>query len=846
MIRKTDMKKRIISAILVIVMSVMALASCAPAFNFAEEDLSAYVDFDYDKFMEALKKIEIEDGDFTTNEATRLEKVKEDLFASIASTVVKNALESDKKEEGKIGDKDVVYYCYYATDADGNVYYFSNMKESAITASSTKADHVIELGSYDDDDELKEKIAEALLKGEEDNFDFGEGENKNGYNMLVAGDFEALEKRRVNLGDKIVISYKREFKFTTYKKNAEGTSYVDAEGNDTTVPAKYVEASEKTITQICTFDLVTLSADSDDLIVKYIAEKLQADIDGAAAAKADGKSYSDKLTANVGSQVTIKDDSNATVKEFKIDGILGKDGKIDRDEPVKYTYTDVKIEFKIDREGTALEIKHTPFDKETKVYPDGLRVNNTSAQIDLKDKELTYYVFPVYYISIPDISADSVLQYIVAKNITDTYFEVFEDGYKNGEETVADLVTEIKDLFGETYDSGDDASETHKNLTALKKALADAEAAKKAAKEDLDGALQDAVDAAKEAYTKAQREAIAAAIAKLTAATKDDKTLGAEVLKEYEDDTYDKLEDEYETWITESVEKKVYELIFDDKSEICKIKEGIVYPAKLLKEFKEHLYESYEHDFYNGTYSTSSGSSSTSTKESNYKHYNGKLQDFLYDKTGAKDYANTASDRKGAIDLALEAEAKEAIDPILKLYAVAKALDAKGVGADVVKYVEADIAAGGYLARYEDNDLLSAKENKEAKELAEKNAEKNKEDALENAGKFLITDKVFKEYKKSIGYSAYRSYEKQYGEINIRASLQFNRLFYYLTCTDLYDNTEDNKTDIKYTTPEEGEDAKILFRTIEYTLVEDDGLDHDHDAEADGSHDHDGDGVADH
>ena len=833
------MKKRIISAILVIVMSVMALASCAPAFNFAEEDLSAYVEFNYEKFIEALEKIEIEDGEFTTNEATRLEKVKEDLFASIASTVIKNALESDKKTTDKIGDKDVVYYCYYATDADGNVYYFSNMKESAITASSTKADHVIELGSFDDDDELKAKIAEALLKGEEDNFDFGNGEDvKNFYNMLVAGDFEALADRRVNLGDKIVISYKREFKFKTYKKNADYTSYVDAEGNDTTDPAKYVEESEKTVSQICTFELDTLSAASDDLIVKFIAEKLQADIDGAA-----DENYTNKLTANVGSQVTLKDDTNATVKEFKIEGVLGKDGKIDRNDTVEYKYTDVKIEFKIDNMGKALEIKHTPFDKESKVYPDGLRDNNTSAQVDLKDKELTYYVFPVYYLEIPEISADSILQYIVAKNITETYFDAFEEEYKNGDKTVADLVAEIKDLFNESYKSGDDASETHKNLTALKKALTDAEAAKKAASEDLDGTLQAAVDSAKEAYTKAQREAIAAAIANLTAATQGEKTLGAEVLKEHEENTYDKLEDEYETWITEAVEKKVYELIFDN-DEICKIKEGIVYPEKLLKEFKEHLYESYEHDFYNGTYSSSSTSTSTTTKESNYKHYNGKLQDFLYDKTGAKDYESKSDTKEGRIDLAIDAEAKAAIDPLLKLYAVAKVLDDHGVAEKIVEYVNADIEAGGYDARYEDNDLLTVKENKQAKELAEKNAEKNKEDAKENAGKFLITDKVFKEYKKSIGASAYRSYEKQYGETNIRASLQFNRLFYYLTCTDLYDNTEDNSTDIKYTTPEEGEDAKISFRTIKYTFVEDDGLDHE--PEEDGSHDHDGDGVDDH
>ena len=220
-----------------------------------------------------------------------------------------------------------------------------------------------------------------------------------------------------------------------------------------------------------------------------------------------------------------------------------------------------------------------------------------------------------------------------------------------------------------------------------------------------------------------------------------------------------------------------------------------------------------------------SSPSSSSTSESNYKHYKGNLQSFLYDKTGAKDYLSTAGSEKAAIDAAIEKEAKDAIEPLLKLYAAAKALNDHGAADKVVEFVNADILDGAYKARYEDNDLLSAKENKEAKELAEKNAEQNEEDAKENASKFLITDKVFKEYKKSIGSSAYRSYEKQYGEINIRASLQFNRLFYYLTCTDLDDGEEESS--IAYTTPAEGEDAKIAFRNelLKYTIVEDD---HDH------------------
>ena len=825
------MKKRIISAILVIVMSVLALASCAPAFNFAHESLDSYVVFDYEKFKSALQNIEIEDGEFTTNEATRLEKVEEDIFASIASAVIKNALDSDKLETGVIGNKDVVYYCYYATDADGNVFFFSNMKEASITATSTKADHVIELGSYDKDDELKDKIAEALLAN--GGFDFGTAENKNGYNMLLSSDFTTAADRRVSLGDKVVISYKREYKYNTYKKDDKNENYVDANGNVTTDPAEYVIESEgKTVTEICTFALVDIDVNAIDPIVKFIADGLKADAD----AKAANANATDKYTVSVGSTVSYKDDAGATIKEFKLnDTVKITDGKIEREETAECKYSDVKIEFEVENYGTPLTVTHTPYDKESKQKPDGLRLDSTAGQIDLKDKELTYYIFPVYYLSIPAISADSVLQHIVGKNLTDSYFDIFEDAYKNGDADVTALVKEIVDLFNESYDKSESASETHKNLVELKGKYDDASAA---LKEKGDKALaedQDKVDAAEKAYKLAQREATKAAIAKLTAATFGEKNLGTELIAEYRDDTYDKLLDAYEKHITEAVEKKVYELIFEN-DEICKIKADIVYPEKLLKEFKTHLYEAYEHDFYNGSYSSSSTSS-----ESNYKHY-GTLEKYLYAATGAeKLYGSTVTDKATAIDMALDKEAKEAIDPLLKLYAVAQALDADGVAAKVVEYINKDIEAGAYLARYEDSDLLNEKENKQAKELAEKNAKENEEDAKKNAQSFLITDEVFKAYKKDIGSSAYRSYEEQYGEINIRASMQFNRLFYYLTCTDLVNNEEDNTTDIAYTAAEDG---KIAFRTISYTLVEDDGLDHD--AEADGSHDHDGDGVADH
>ena len=62
------MKKRIVALILVAVMSILSLASCSVAFDFAKEDLTNYATFDYAQFKEDLQKLVIEDGTYTTDE----------------------------------------------------------------------------------------------------------------------------------------------------------------------------------------------------------------------------------------------------------------------------------------------------------------------------------------------------------------------------------------------------------------------------------------------------------------------------------------------------------------------------------------------------------------------------------------------------------------------------------------------------------------------------------------------------------------------------------------------------------------------------------------------------------
>ena len=143
------MKKRIIGLILVVAMLTLSLVSCG--YSFAKDDLTAYATFSAENkaaFEEALKKIIIEDGDFTADPAKRESKVLDNIYAALANSVDK----ADKKTTGVPGVRDLVYYCYHVTaDFDGTeaVLYASNMNQSNAVS--------VQLGAVD-----LEKVADAV------------------------------------------------------------------------------------------------------------------------------------------------------------------------------------------------------------------------------------------------------------------------------------------------------------------------------------------------------------------------------------------------------------------------------------------------------------------------------------------------------------------------------------------------------------------------------------------------------------------------------------------------------------------------------------------------------------
>ena len=729
------MKKRIVALILTVVMSLLTLASCG-SFDFVEEDLTAYASFDAAKFMEDLKKLEIEDGEFTTNEATREKILAATVYNAIVDKLLAQRDEDDRKTEGKLGAGDVLYFVYYATDADGNMFFGSDMNESSITASSTKGNHVVRLDDYleGEDDEFLKLVADAVNKADLDIKDYV-------YSMLSKTELEteavdALKETKPDATDDEIKNAKAEaIKVKVGKKYYISYTVTHEETNEEGVTTK--------VTEKVAYELVTLTTDNE--FTKQIL---------------------DAVTANVGGTVAPK--APITVK------------KTVDDKEVTYDYSEVKILWEVDGEvNPMVTFEYTPYDTKKEVTPDSLYASGK--KIDLKDKALTYHICPVYFLEAPAfeaITGADVLYYINGSSLSDTSYEAFEDV-----EGLEDLLKDVKSVFATTEKDNKFYAEGTE-LAKLLKAYNDVGGTNPTTEQKADNTK------AKEALTEGQNAELKKVVEKIAALTVDGKTLATLVLDEYKDNTKHSLKESYDSDIVSKVRQEVLDLIYES------VKLNGQYPEKLLKEYVDHLYESYEYTYYTGNFDTTT---------SNVKKY-ATLNDYLV--------ATLKVSGVDKIGEAIEKEAKEAIDPIIKIYVVAKAIEKYAV-ADMPGYIQADIDAGVYEINEEEyRDYYGDKADKKIAE-AKENAEENKKAALEEATMFLIDDAYMRRYKREVGSAFYRQQIDAYGEINLRAALQFNKIFYYLTCTEIDMNDDEGHVEIQYT---KDDNVRLDFRTVDYTI----------------------------
>ena len=374
---------------------------------------------------------------------------------------------------------------------------------------------------------------------------------------------------------------------------------------------------------------------------------------------------------------------------------------------VEVTYSDITVHWVVKSGAPIVTFDDVTYTATKKVAP----VEDTETK-ELKDVTLTYYVYPVYVNTVAAISGSSIITEVLGKNLTVNSLPMFkEEAYSSKIEEIAKVLKELseqKTQLKTDIESRDKAQKTVNdagtNVTeAQKTALTNA---------------QTKVDNTKSTITE-KKNKIAEQLAVILAV---ENTTDEDIVKEYKEYAYDTLEAAYNDEIIYGLADKIYHLILDTVTVNS-------YPEKAVKEAYDVLIDGYKSDFYTGS--------------GNYSKYEGSFKSFLVEKTKTDDY--------DAALAAVEAEAKEHIEPVMKVYAVAQALDA-------------------------DLDLL-------------------------------YTNKDYKQFIKD--NSDY--YEEYYGEFNVRAAQQIDKILDYYLEVDY--NDEDK---IDYV------GGYIPFKQITYTVSETD------------------------
>ena len=693
------MKKRIISLILVVAMAFLTLTGCA--YNYAKDDMSKYATLDPQKFYDALQALVITDGDFGTNEEDRAVKVQD----AIAQAILKVTDTTEKVFAGNVEKYDALYFCYYATDAEGNVFYASKMDETKPTN--------IQIGLTTLEG-LNKAISAAIPAEDIANYIY----STSSANVVGKGDVISLSYTKTwKEGEET----KTETKSNTYFTVGENDKLAEALiGKQVGVAYNGIEITEGEIA--CTYnDVKVESIVKDNSTIKvadgdvaYLTYTITFDAKGwyneetkkyelpegydAANVDSDGN-Y--KATVSY-EKNTIKADAADATAETKtllgqlVDKSVGsttssitvKNVQIG-DKTIEVKYTNVKVNWIVNSTTEGFTVNYTPYDEELKEDNSNKKTetNVKGEKITLNKVELTYHIFPIYYLNVEDVNAELIIREFYStvastqtkehehtdddhEHETEYVFDTLNDTeFKNGDKTLADLVKELVTLYSTL-------TTKEKTLTDALKALSTAQSnlAKDTGTSDSDTAsLKTKLQNAETAYLTAKKEADEAQtkvdemITKILACKKGETTINEGIVKDYTDYQYDTLETSYKSDIKNKLATQIIEYLNKNvtfKNEL---------PKKAVKNAYNAIMNTYKNDFYEGNYTSSSSSSSTSTStstETNYKHYNGDFNAYLIDKLAKN---GTMNDVKAKI----QEQAEKTVKDIIIIYIFADAVEEK-------------------------------------------------------------------------------------------------------------------------------------------------------------------------
>lgn len=387
-------------------------------------------------------------------------------------------------------------------------------------------------------------------------------------------------------------------------------------------------------------------------------------------------------------------------------------------------YTKIKVDFATNAGATEKTFKEITYTEAKSLTPT-LKIG-TKTTVDLKGKELTYHVFPAYYINVEDVTANDVVEVIYGKGFNASVIKNILFGHHFGEKTEDEQKAEL-DKFKFNVDKVDlsidefaakivdvltKASTTKSDLTTAEKTLDEKQTAVNAAEDKLAKAkkvVEDAGDKATEAQKKAVTNAETAlktantaldsaktALDKAKTAKDDAKKAADEKVAQFfevlagqkidkakfldlykENVVYHGLMETYDTSIKNALAKKLYELITEENSKYVSYS---ALPEDAVKASKEHLIDNYEYCFYNDM--QLGDDTDKELTDTFYNLYNHNFDEFFVKYAVPTDLnvtikANYDTDPKAAYDeamAAVTAAAEANVKELIAIYAVAEGL----------------------------------------------------------------------------------------------------------------------------------------------------------------------------
>ena len=750
------MKRRIISAALVVVMLLLTLVGCG--YDFTKKDMAEYASFkdgmDAAKFKDALKHLTVEDADFGNESkgVQRNAKINDYYYLTLQKSKGSEAL-----TEGDFDGNDVIAFTYYATYVkDGKTYFVYPDKTASLVT--------VKLG-----------YSVPTLNGEDTTIsDKGESSEAKDSGAIIS------DKNIQPLAEKLKEIFGAGITFDGYAYDYKG-NIVEYVGEKTSVSVlvSYTKSDANGETSVYYEEIVLNPIDADAAKGDaFLAEKL--------LAKTDDKgtySFNTKIDSLVDDKGT-KAPEDTTAEGYEDDKAAAEA------DDVTYKNITVHVATK-NTPNTVVSIAYQPKADLTGVkgYAEAENVIGLKEETITIDKEtdVTYHIYPVNYYEVDDLTAENILKTsgLTSSLITDNaYAELLEAVSEKAEGEEKSILTKYNEAL-ETYKkdkdafeaaekalNGNESASTDAAKNGSKKTFADAvEAAITAAKKDktddekaaidtivaiimTDGAIKadimnseapiDAITAAFEAAKADKDEAGKTAIADVAAKITDDsgvkaaaKTLGDnnktynEANEKYNnaetgskkayDDAYkaltDKIGTETKDDVTISAEdrivsaytKAVEETLIDSYESAMYTNVGNAVwklildsvsvdlnnlPKKAVKDVYKRMYEKHEYDFY--------------SSDDNYKKYvkDGGFKQYLIDKTVNTDGKNTTATFADA-KAKLENDAKDYVAEIVKVYYVAEALDLE-LTKDEIKDVKKESAYKQRKTYYGEINVMAA------------------------------------------------------------------------------------------------------------------------------------------